>query len=202
MKETGERLNKLVTSRGLIQERIEKTNLDLNKLDQSLVSHVEAREIIQKAAQLTQESLEERLTEIVSQALDLVFDNLNLGFKVEFLPRRNSTECDMFITEDGELYDPLSSCGFGAADVASFALRVAMWTLNKTDNIMVFDEPFRNLGDDDMPQAALLLSTLSEELGIQMVIVTHKEELKNNAGLTYRVTKRNKISTVELEKTP
>ena len=73
--------------------------------------------------------------------------------------RRDSTECDMFITEDGHEYDPLGSCGLGAADVTSFALRIAMWTLNKTANTIIFDEPFRNLDEDRMPQAALLLST-------------------------------------------
>lgn len=198
MHDIQERLHTLDTKRNLIHQNILNTNTELNELDESLNHHIEAREIIQKASQLTQQSLEVRLSEIVSQALELVFDDFNLGFSVQFVTKRNSTECDMYITEDGELYDPLGSCGFGAADVASFALRVAMWSLNKTANVMIFDEPFRNLDDDRMPNAALLLSTLSEELGIQMIVVTHEEDLKSNAGKAYRVVKNNGVCKVFL----
>lgn len=196
MHEVNKQLHKLATKREILLDNIGTINSELNILDDSLNHHIEAREIIQKAAQLTQQSLEVRLSEIVSQALELVFDDLNLGFCVRFVTKRNSTECEMFITEDGEEYDPLGSCGFGAADVASFALRVAMWTLNKTANVMIFDEPFRNLDDYRMPQASLLLSTLSEELGIQMVVVTHEESLKENAGTSYVVVKKGKICSI------
>jgi len=194
-----EQLHKKSVSRDLLKQHIIDVNWDLDNLNDSLNHHIEAREIVQSAAQLTQQSLEVRLSEIVSQALELVFDDLNLGFSVQFVTKRNATECEMYITEDGELYDPLGSCGFGAADVASFALRVAMWTLNKTANVMVFDEPFRNLDDYRMPNAALLLSTLSEELGIQMIVVTHEDELRSNAGKVFRVTKKGGISKVMVE---
>jgi len=201
MKNIAKVLQRKVTSLEMIEEQIETVNRELDGLNDDLLAHVEAREIIQRAAAMTQEALGTRLSEIVSQALGLVFDYMNLGFSVQFVTRRNSTECDMFITEDGGEYDPLGSCGFGAADVASFALRVAMWSMNRTENFMVFDEPFRNLDDDQMVQAALLLSTLSEELGIQMVVVTHKEALKANAGKIYRVTKMDGVSRAVVEKT-
>jgi DNA repair exonuclease SbcCD ATPase subunit len=197
MKDIQELLHTKLTSRDLIKEQMGNINLDLDKLNLSLTHHIEAREIIQKAAQLTQKSLEVRLSEIVSEALELVFDDLNLGLSVQFVPKRNSTECEMYITEDGEEYDPLGSCGFGVADVASFTLRVAMWSLNKNANIMIFDEPFRNLDDDRISQAALLLTTLSTELDIQMVVVTHEDALKEHAGKSYVVTKKNGVCKVK-----
>lgn len=197
-----EKLDETTISRNLIAKDITKINGKLDDLNDSMVNHIDARECIQKAAQMTQKALQERLADMVSQALSLVFFDIDIGFSVKFEVRRNSTECDMWITEDGEEYDPLGNCGFGAADVASFALRVAQWTLNKTEPFMVFDEPFRNLDSIRMPQAAMLLSTLSEELGIQMLVVTHEEDLKANAGKIYRVVKNGNVSTAIEEKLP
>lgn len=197
-----ELLNKQITSQELIEEDINKINVKLDDLNNSLISHVDARECIQKAKQMTQESLQGRLSKIVTDALQLVMFDMDLGFSVEFMVRRNSTECDMWITEGGEKYHPLDSCGFGAADVASFALRIGMWSLNKSEPFMVFDEPFRNLGSIHMPNAAMLMATLSEEMGIQMMVTTHEEDLKATAGRAYRVVKTGKVSKVILEKTP
>jgi len=54
MFEIGQKLNKAVVSREVIKQRINNINKQLDNLDDSLLAHVEAREIIQKAAQLTQ----------------------------------------------------------------------------------------------------------------------------------------------------
>lgn len=190
-------LQEFKTRRELYKEEIIELNNKLDKLNTDLDAITEARELIQKAAQLTQRTLEVRLTDIVSQALDLVFDGDGLGFVVRFVTRRNTTECDMFLTEAGEEYDPLGQGGFGAADVISFALRIAMWRIKKSSPIMVFDEPFRNLDDHRIVGAAELAATLSHELGIQMIIVSHEEELRHSADKAFKVIKKNGVSSVK-----
>lgn len=190
------RLNQAKGGRDVLKSQIAKLQADLDKLHVAMDDHNQAREVIQKAAQMTQMALSTQLSDIVSQALELVFEGDGLGFKVDFVVKRNSTECEMYITEAGEDYDPLNSCGFGAADVVSFALRIAMWNINRTAPIMIFDEPFRNLDDERIPNAALLAATLSEQLDIQMIIVTHEDELKYAANAAFRVYKKDGISKI------
>ena len=48
-----------------------------------------------------------------------------------------------------------------------------------------------------MPEAAELLCILSEELGIQMIIVTHEEELAYTADKAFKVSKLNGVSQIK-----
>lgn len=190
-------LDKAIFDRSVVSNNIENLESKMDDLHYELVAINEARELLQRASALTQNSLANYLSDTVTKALELVFDGDSLGFSVEFVVKRNTTECEMFLTEDGEKYNPLKSCGFGAADVISFALRIAMWNMNKSAPIMVFDEPFRNLDYYRVPNAALLASTLSKELGIQMIIVSHEDELKYGADKAYKVVKVNGVSSAK-----
>jgi len=162
------------------------------------VDHIDARELILKAAQLTQENLQKHLSEIVTNALEIVFEEEAPKFIVKFKPKRNSSECEMYFSDDGiNEMDPLDSCGFGAVDVASFALRISIWALGKNRPTIIVDEPFRNLDSERMPRASEMVKILSEELGIQMIIVTHEEDLQQCSDKVFVVTKGKNGSTIK-----
>ena len=176
---------------------IKKTNKKLDTLAEQKVNHVEAREYIIKAAQLTQENLEKHLSSIVTKALEIVFEEEAPKFIVRFTPKRNTSECEMYFSDDGvNEMDPLDSCGFGAVDVASFALRISIWALGKSRPTIIVDEPFRNLDSERMPRASEMVKILSEELGIQMIIVTHEEDLQANSDKVFIVSKNKDGSTI------
>ena len=176
---------------------IKKTNKKLDTLAEQKVNHVEAREYIIKAAQLTQENLEKHLSSIVTKALEIVFEEEAPKFIVRFTPKRNTSECEMYFSDDGvNEMDPLDSCGFGAVDVASFALRISIWALGKSRPTIIVDEPFRNLDSERMPRASEMVKILSDELGIQMIIVTHEEDLQANSDKVFIVSKNKDGSTI------
>ena len=149
---------------------------------------VDCRGLIQRAVALTQEQLKYKISNIVTQALSLVFPD-PYEFKVEFVERRNSTECDLLFSRGG---DPLESAGHGAADVASFTLRISYWLLSSTAPFILLDEPFRHLSEDLQPAAAEMLRMLSKEFDLQFLIVSHEEEITNCADRRYdfRLTDR------------
>lgn len=157
-----------------------------------------ARSIFQAAAKLTQSQLSKRISLIVSNALSAVFPD-PYKFVIDFVERRNSTECDLLFEKDGNKRDPMDSCGFGAADIASLALRVAYWKLTKnTRNILILDEPTRALSKDKQKLASLVFKGLSKlEGGLQFIIVTHNPDLAEAADRTFRITQKNRISTIK-----
>lgn len=158
----------------------------------------EVRSIFQQAAQVTQYQLGSSISKIVSNALAAVFSD-PYEFKVSFEKRRNVTECDLLFVKNGIPRNPLRSCGYGAADIASLALRVAYWKLdNESRNVFILDEPTRNLDVSKQPLASLMIKKLSES-GIQFLIVTHRPELAEAADRTFKVDKQ-KYSKVEQEK--
>jgi len=162
----------------------------LDKLEQS-------RSIIQKAAQTTQSYLSLQISGIVSKALKAVFQEEAYDFKVDFVQRRQSTECDLLFTKNNKDMKPLDSCGYGAADIASLALRIAYWKLDEeARNVIILDEPTRNLSLDKQPLAGQIIKQLSDSLDLQFLIVTHNQTLADTADKLFNVTKNSDISLI------
>jgi len=162
-----------------------------------LLRHEQAREIIREAGLKTQQGLQYHIGEITTLALDSVFDN-PYSLEVEFVQRRNKTECDLFFVRDGERIDPLSASGGGAVDVASFALRIASWSMRspRTQNVIILDEPLKNLSADLQERGSAMLREVSKKLGIQFIIITHEETLTAFADRIFKVEMKKGVSKV------
>jgi len=156
--------------------------------------------IIQKVAKETQEELEYHISELVTLALSAVFDD-PYEFKTSFVIRRGKTECDMYFEKDGQQFDPLTSVGGGVVDVACFALRIAVWSLSirKSNNVLIFDEPFRFLSKKLQPKASNMLKQISEKLNLQIIMVSHSQELIDGADKVYVVDYKRGVSKVREE---
>ena len=193
--------NKLEQAKGQLQQ----TQYSLTSLQRELEEkriylhkHEEAREIIRKVGMSTQQELQFHITDIVSLALDSVFDN-PYKFSVDFVQRRNKTECDLYFVRDGNKIDPLTASGVGAVDVASFALRIASWSMARprTRNVIILDEPFRFLSENYQEQASLMLKEISQRIGIQLIIITHELALTTNADKIFNVSIKKGISSIK-----
>jgi DNA repair exonuclease SbcCD ATPase subunit len=182
--------DQLETSITTLQEGIvEKTR--------SLRRHHEAKEVIRIVGLMTQEQLQSDISDITSLALESVFPD-PYELQVEFVIRRNKTECDIFFVRDGMKIEPSIASGVGAMDIASFALRIASWSMMEphTRNTIILDEPFRNLSENYQEAASIMLKEISKKLGIQFIIVTHIHTLASYADRIFEVKKRKKVSKV------
>ena len=170
---------------------------ELRDKRRSLHQHEQAREIIRVVGQKTQEQLSFHISDITSLAMDAVFDN-PYELKVDFVQRRNKTECDLLFVRDGQTVDPLSASGGGTVDVAAFALRIACWSMQRprTRNTIILDEPLRFLSADCQERASAMIKEISERLGIQFIIVTHNDTLTSYADKVFEVSIRKGISKV------
>ena len=148
----------------------------------------------------TQQTLQFHISDITSLALEAVFPD-PYALQVEFIQRRNKTECDLYFVRDGEKVDPLSASGGGAVDVAAFALRIASWSMTKprTRNVIILDEPLRFLSANLQERASSMIKELSDKLGIQFIVVTHEPILANYADRTFNVSIKNGISKIEIQ---
>lgn len=162
-----------------------------------LTRYEQAREIIREVGLATQKQLEVHISDVTSLALETVFDD-PYELEVEFVQRRNKTECDLFFSRKGKRVDPLSSSGYGAVDVASLALRIAAWSMQspRMRNTIILDEPLRFLSEDKQERASQMIKQLSERLGIQFIIVTHNATLAGYADKIFNVKMQKGVSTV------
>lgn len=179
--------------KGYIEAQLEKCILKIAAIEKSIDISATAQEILQIVAKDTQNMFVSNISDVVSSALEAVFGENSYKFSVEFVQRRGKTEVDMYFIRDGEKIDPLSSSGGGAVDVASFALRVAVWSIlvnsnRKISNTIILDEPFRFLSRELQPLAGNMLKMLSDKLGIQFIIVTHNQDIIENGDKVFEVS--------------
>ena len=170
--------------------------------ERSLRRHEEAREIIRTVGQKTQNQLSFHIKDITSLAMEAVFNN-PYSLAMEFVNRRNKTECDLYFERDGNRVEPLDGGGGGAADVASFALRVASWSLQRphTRNVLLLDEPFKHLkGENENRRVLEMLRKISQELKMQIIMVSD-ERISREATIEatdrlFEVSIRNGVSKI------
>jgi len=160
--------------------------------------HEQAREIVRQVGLLTQQQLQFHISDVTSLALEAVFDN-PYELLVEFIQRRNKTECDLLFERDGKQLDPMSATGGGAVDIAAFALRIASWSMKvpRTRQVIILDEPMRFLSANYMDQASAMLKDISTRLGLQFIIVTHEPVLATYADKVFEVKMDKHISKVK-----
>jgi len=183
-----------------LQQAVSELKEQIKELKGSLRRHERAREIIREVGLATQQQLQFHISEITSLALEAVFTN-PYSLVAEFVQRRNKTECDLFFERNGEKIDPLTASGGGAVDVASFALRVASWSMSSphSRNVLLLDEPFKHLSTELLPKAGEMIKQISEKLGLQIIMVTHSEELADTADKIFKVSIKKGVSVVTSE---
>lgn len=156
-----------------------------------------AQAFIQSVAQATQKELEYHISELGSLAMQAVFDD-PYELKLAFESKRGRTEAKFTLERDGESVEPLFGSGGGVVDILALALRLSLWSLRdpRPRPVIVLDEPFKWPSSGYRPKVAQLLSKLSSELGIQMIIVTHDSELASCADRVFSVAFRKGRSVV------
>lgn len=171
---------RLQTERAHALSALSEEESRLQEAKQELLDAEEAQRIVQAAAQHAQQQAHDRLAGVVTRCLKSVFGEDGYEFKIEFDRKRGKTEARLYFTRDGHEIDPLSASGGGVVDVASMALRVACLMMAKPAlrKLLVLDEPCKHLSEQYRPAVRELIQTLSEEAGIQFVIVTHDPEFQ------------------------
>ena len=190
-----EKLTKLIAVKDVLTKQLKEYEGEREGIRDDLCNHEEARELFQAAATATQKQLEYKLGDVVSKALAAIWSD-PYKFKVEFTPRRGTTECDLLFERNGKTMKPFDSSGYGAADIASLALRASYWAGNKSRPCMIFDEPCKNLSADKSTMASTVFKKLSEKFNLQFIMVTHNAGIASEADKIFNIYKSGSESKV------
>ncbi len=197
--------NKLERKKGQrdqLSSSISDTKQKIRTLEKDVLNIEKAHTIMKRVAQRTQQQLQYHISEIVTLALAAVFDE-PYEFEIDFVERRGKTEADLFFVKGGEREEPLDASGGGVADIASFALRVAMWNLQnqKSRCCQILDEPFKHIkGVDANRKAIQMVKEISNRLKLQIIMVSDErapiEDIEKGADKVFRVSIKNGVSQV------
>jgi DNA repair exonuclease SbcCD ATPase subunit len=180
-----------------LEQRISDNECRVKKYKRDLKNLEDAGIILKAVAQQTQEELQYRISEIVTLALNSVFED-DWTFNIDFVFKRGKTEADIYLEKNNEKYHPMDDMGGGIVDVISFALRIMAWTLQnpQSNNCIILDEPFRFLSKELQINAGNMLQELSKKLQLQFIMVTHESALIDCANKVFTVTQKNGVSEV------
>jgi DNA repair exonuclease SbcCD ATPase subunit len=185
-----------------ILEQLDYSRAHLETLNAEKLNLEQAQTIIQLVAQATQEELKYHVSELVTLALASVFDN-PYELDIVFVQRRNQTEADIWFVRDGNRIHPLSASGGGSVDVAAFALRIALWSLQspRTCPVFILDEPFQHIkGDEDNIKAIQMVKAVSERLKLQIIMVSDERvplaEIEAGADKVFKLGLRNGVTYI------
>lgn len=181
MQKLKERYLELEADRKKIQKDLEK-NVQSSELWYNRYENaIKARALIQDVAKMTQNKLTFHISNLVTTCLHSIPFEENYDFEIEFETRRNKTECDIWLSKNGEKIKPTDASGGGICDITSIGLQLAFYFLKKNRPLMIWDEPCKHLSKDYSPAAGEMIKMLTEKLNMQILMVTHNKDLAKAA---------------------
>jgi energy-coupling factor transporter ATP-binding protein EcfA2 len=168
-----QKLERLKGKREALTDQLTKAESNLVQFQKDLRFQEKAREFIKKVGLKTQQQISYNISEITTMALNSVLEN-PYELNIEFVERRGKTECDILFMRDEIKIDPFSGGG-GAIDIASFALRIASWSMQspKSRKVLLLDEPFKHLKGEEANRKMLeMVKQISHSLDVQILMVS------------------------------
>jgi DNA repair ATPase RecN len=175
-----------IAKRDALRDHLTETKSHLETEETLLENCQKARAIVQTVAEQTQKKIEFHISNLVSMALASVFPS-PYEFVLRFVQRRNKTEADLIFMKNGNEGDPVDISGGGALDVASFALRVAIWSIKPSRNTLLLDEPGKFISRDLQNKFSDMIKHLSTKLGLQFIVVSHVPEITESADKVFEI---------------
>jgi DNA repair exonuclease SbcCD ATPase subunit len=182
-----------------LQSDKKETELNISDLEEERNKIEKSRNIINIVAKQTQEQFSLKISDLVSSALESVFDN-PYTFHAEFINRRNRTECDLYFIRDGYKRSPMDASGGGVVNVASSALRIGLLMLSRYRKVLILDEPTKDLHSKKLKKRmSNFLKEVTKKAGIQLLVFSGDEdaELISGADKVFMITQEDGISKVE-----
>lgn len=175
-----QKLNKSLTQRDLAQASLTRQKQELLEAEKNLEAATLAQQHLQALAQSLQTQAHKQIAQAVSTCLNAVFTEFEepYGFSIHFERRRGKTEARFLLERRGRTLSPGTISG-GVRAVVSVALRIARLSLHRPSSrkLLCLDEPFRGLSRQNLRKMNSLIETLARDLGFQIVLVTHDEEI-------------------------
>lgn len=133
--------------------------------------------LISNLVKSKQEKITSKVSGITTKLLKSA--GFDLTVKLDIVYKQKNTGMILtYIDGDGNVFgDILYDKGGSICDLVSLGLRISFLLLKGTNKILFLDEPFRFVDEDRIKFISKFLKSLSEELNIQMVIVTRDREI-------------------------
>jgi DNA repair exonuclease SbcCD ATPase subunit len=182
--------SRLCIYRDLLRRQIIKNGTDETKLRYHADLYQKCAEIIKTWLEDSLQSNVDSISELATGGLHNIINDQELYFKIKQEQKYNRVAMRFVIGENGIEGDPVDSFGGGSVLVVSLILRLAIMARMSMGNLLLLDESLSALANQYVPACATFMRRLSEQTGINILMVTHNEEFMSNAHKAYEGEKK------------
>lgn len=162
-------------------------------------------ELYVKCSEIFKKWLEDSITKNVDSISDLattglkfIIQDQDLKFSIKQEAKYNRISMKFIVEQDGVEGDPLDSYGGGAAVIISLILRIAIMQKMGMCDLLILDESMVALANAYVPFAASFMRQLSEQTGVNILMVTHNPEFVMSAHTAYEGVKDSSLTLRKL----
>lgn len=141
-----------------------------------------------------------KIEAVITEAVRLIYgDTYRVELSYSVKNNRSCLEIEMVReTPAGEVRRDMGGFGGGMADTISVPLRLMVLIGSKqTDKVCILDECWKHMDLDRVELVGKFLRLLSDKLGMQIIMCSHHDKIRDFADRTYEVSETGGLSKVE-----
>lgn len=181
------------------RQRIFDLDTKISNLENDSLLKEELSAILIDSAKIMRDKAKTHFEKIVTDALQFVSQDNTCKFIIEESMVRGKPAYEFYIETlvNGEVCrkKPEDSCGGGFIDIISVTAKVAYLQIFNNPRIMnvcfQMDEPGKMISEEMSVKFAEYIKFLGKQFGLQIIMVTHNDNLSAIADETFIVTKNN-----------
>jgi DNA repair exonuclease SbcCD ATPase subunit len=179
----------------------------MKEMEDRILACAEKLGVVKQATQFLTEiansrrgAMKKRIEDVVTEALRIIYGP---EYRVEltYAVKNNRSNLDVEMVRQtplGDVRREIGGFGGGVADSISVPLRLMVLLGSKqVARICVLDECYKHMDTQRVETVAEFLKALADRLGMQIIIFTHHDVIRDRADKTFLVTETNGKSTVK-----
>jgi len=189
--EFGNNVGQLKGKVSLLTEQQNASSLLIQDCTKNEMLYTQAVELLSIIQKVTRDKITQSFEQIVTHALNYIFESDKYSFHLVFGKRGNLQELNFAVQtpDKNEPLDPLTTDAGGILNVISFALRVVLMEVSnpKVDGFILSDENFANLSADHIERASEFLKEVNTKFSRQIIAISHQTQMLDNADKLIKV---------------
>ncbi len=180
---------KWTSTRSLYQHQLDTIEHRIIELGSDVENYNAAEKVLGDTIAHCSAQTKTNIEAFLSLSLQQIFDNT--GLRIELLQeiKRDRVETKVILHEGEISGPPAKIAGGGVQNVLGFLLRFLALRRMNLKPVLILDEAFRNVSANHLDTLCSFIKHLTEEHGLDILLVTHEPAFMRIADLFYEVRK-------------
>jgi len=199
VKQRKDELHKKQAKNDFLREEIKKKHTLMIELAEQLKIGQEGLDVVGNIANSRRGAMKTQVEGIVTEALQLVYGpDVKVELVYDVKAGRSFVDIQLVKqTPFGEVKRTMEGIGGGVSDTISVPLRLLVLLASRqTDKVCVLDEAYKHVDLERVDRVAEFVGEISHRLGIQVIMASHHEAMREAADTVHVVEEKDGKSSV------